>query len=105
MFKQKTAYDMRTWSSDVCSSDLSVHRLHPIKKTVAPAHERLRVDVLVVFREIEPALQCFVNDAAIRSEERRVGENRTSGLSSGRKEARPQAAGPSACRRTRSTFT
>src|SRR3546814_7961098 len=33
LFKQKTAYEMRIsdWSSDVCSSDLSLHRATPTR--------------------------------------------------------------------------
>src|SRR3546814_7138260 len=37
VFKQKTAYEMRIsdWSSDVCSSDLAAHFMHPVKSRTA----------------------------------------------------------------------
>ena len=38
-----------------------VHRLHAIEKPVAPVHERLRVDVLVILGEVEAALQRLVD--------------------------------------------
>ena len=43
----------------------AVDRLHAIEEAVAPVHERLRVDVLVVLGEVEPALQRLVDDAAV----------------------------------------
>ncbi len=42
-----------------------VDRLHAIEETVAPMHEGLRVDVLVVLGEIEAALQRLVHDPPI----------------------------------------
>ena len=42
-----------------------VDRLHAVEEAVAPMHEGLRVDVLVVLGEVEPALQRLVDDAAI----------------------------------------
>src|SRR5208337_1465759 len=42
-----------------------VDRLHAIEKAVAPMHEGLRVDVLVVLGEVEPALERLVDDAAV----------------------------------------
>src|SRR3546814_3349861 len=86
-FKQKTAYEMRIsdWSSDVCSSDL----------TMAPRHEYLRAfrqrleQAAAIVRARDPAaLVVVVLDAAdnsvyaanltkddcFRSEERRVGK-------------------------------
>ncbi len=42
-----------------------VHRLHAIEEAVAPVHEGLRVDVLVVLGEVEPALQRLVDDPAV----------------------------------------
>ena len=42
-----------------------VDRLHAVEEAVAPMHEGLRVDVLVVFGEVEPALQRLVDDAAV----------------------------------------
>ena len=43
----------------------AVHRFHAVQEAIAPVHERLRVDVLVVLREVETALQRFVNDAPV----------------------------------------
>ena len=43
----------------------ALHRFHDEQVAVAPVHERLRVDVLVVFHEVEAALQTFVHDAAV----------------------------------------
>ena len=43
----------------------AVHRLHAVEEAVAPMHEGLRVDVLVVLDEVEPALQRLVDDAAV----------------------------------------
>ena len=42
-----------------------VDGLHAVEEAVAPVHERLRVDVLVVLGEIEAALQRLVDDAAV----------------------------------------
>ena len=42
-----------------------VDRLHREQETVPPAHERLRVDVLVVLGEVEAAAQGLVDDAAV----------------------------------------
>ncbi len=42
-----------------------VHRLHAVEVAVAPVHERLRVDVLVVLGEVEPALQRLVDHPAV----------------------------------------
>ena len=42
-----------------------VDRLHAVEEAVAPMHERLRVDVLVVLGEVEPALQRLVDDAPV----------------------------------------
>ena len=42
-----------------------VHRLHAVEEALAPMHEGLRVDVLVVLGEVEPALQRLVDDAAV----------------------------------------
>ena len=58
------------------AADARVHRFHAVEKAVAPVHERLRVDVLVVLDEIEAALQRFVDDAAVvaaREAELRLG--------------------------------
>ena len=42
-----------------------VDRLHAVQESVAPVHERLRVDVLVVLHEVETALQRLVHDPAV----------------------------------------
>ena len=42
-----------------------VDGLHAVEEAVAPMHEGLRVDVLVVLGEVEPALQRLVDDAAV----------------------------------------
>ena len=42
-----------------------VDRLHAVEKAVAPVHEGLRIDVLVVLGEVEAALQRLVDDAAV----------------------------------------
>src|SRR3546814_6084145 len=64
-FKQKTAYEMRIsdWSSDVCSSDLTIPTRHLVRGGRAKS----------VLRE---AVRGFAPDAIIdnRSEERRVGK-------------------------------
>src|SRR3546814_6217848 len=67
-FKQKTAYEMRIsdWSSDVCSSDLSLQVLQPLFHCAPTAYYcRQTIDVnhpIVHFRRRQ------------RSEERRVGK-------------------------------
>ena len=42
-----------------------LHRFHAEQEPVAPVHERLRVDVLVVLGEVEAAEQRLVDDAAV----------------------------------------
>ena len=42
-----------------------VDRLHAVQEALAPMHERLRVDVLVVLGEVEAALQRLVDHAAV----------------------------------------
>ena len=42
-----------------------VDRIHHVEKAVAPVHEGLRVDVLVVLHEIEPPLQALVDHPAV----------------------------------------
>ena len=42
-----------------------VDRLHAIEKAVAPMHERLRVDVLVVLGEVEAAFERLLDDTPI----------------------------------------
>ena len=43
----------------------AVDRLHRVQVAVAPAHERLRVDVLVVLGEVQAAAQRLVDDAGV----------------------------------------
>ena len=43
----------------------SRHGLHRVQEAVAPAHERLGVDVLVVLGEVQPTAQRLVHDAAV----------------------------------------
>src|SRR6185437_4773340 len=53
-----------------------VDRVHDVQEAVAPVHEGLRVDVLVVLHEIEAALKAFVDDATVvtaRQPELRLG--------------------------------
>jgi hypothetical protein len=63
---------------DGCSGDVEIRTLHlaggsagfidgihHIEEAVAPMHEGLRIDVLVVFHEIQAALQALVNHAAV----------------------------------------
>ncbi len=53
-----------------------VDRLHAVQEAVAPMHERLRVDVLVVLHEVEAALEALVHHAAVvlaRQAELRLG--------------------------------
>ena len=42
-----------------------VDRFHAVEKPLAPMHERLRVDVLIVLGEVEAALQRLIDHAAI----------------------------------------
>ena len=42
-----------------------VHRLHGEQVAVPPAHERLRVDVLVILGEVQPAAQRLVHHPAV----------------------------------------
>ncbi len=53
-----------------------VDRVHAVEEAVAPVHEGLRVDVLVVLHEVEAALQAFVDHTAVvaaREPELRLG--------------------------------
>src|SRR3546814_1992652 len=63
-FKQKTAYEMRIsdWSSDVCSSDLSL------------AAERRLSDARDDLLDAKDAIATAAAERQIRSEERRVGK-------------------------------
>src|SRR5690606_40701081 len=88
-FKQKTAYEIsRDWSSDVCSSDLLLHRLHQADVPLLDQVEELEaaVGVLLGDRDHQPevgddqlllgllAQALALADLADRSEERRVGK-------------------------------
>src|SRR3546814_2626749 len=68
-FKQKTAYEMRIsdWSSDVCSSDLSVFVLR--SQSFLEFIDALRVAVIMPTVVVDQRDQVFS-----RSEERRVGK-------------------------------
>ena len=45
--------------------DRPVHRLHRVEEAIAPAHEGLRVDVLVVLGEVEAAAERLEHDAPV----------------------------------------
>src|SRR3546814_10609991 len=70
-FKQKTAYDMRIsdWSSDVCSSDLTVEQI--VKRVEHDLHYvenwSVKLDVLIILRTV-------FGGFTGRSEESRVGK-------------------------------
>src|SRR3546814_3557946 len=85
-FKQKTAYEMRIsdWSSDVCSSDLELRKrirerlllaLEVLEALDTPGIEGEDAEVALT-REILRAHRerSGETDAALRSEERRVGK-------------------------------
>jgi len=58
--------DVEIMTLDLTGGGLrAVHRFHAVEKAVAPVHERLRVDVLVVLGEIQPAFQGLVHYAAV----------------------------------------
>src|SRR3546814_10284096 len=71
-FKQKTAYEMRIsdWSSDVCSSDLSVLRGCVLMAwaTASSSSE------LCELRSVPFGKYCLSRPLVFRSEERRVGK-------------------------------
>src|SRR3546814_6885136 len=89
-FKQKTAYEMRIsdWSSDVCSSDLTVlyfegERSHQYRVLRAVKNRFGGTDEIGVFAMAGEGLAEVANpsslflthrDEAVRSEERRVGK-------------------------------
>src|SRR3546814_10081643 len=82
-FKQKTAYEMRIsdWSSDVCSSDLSVADDHLVGAEAEERGERGAVDVGVhdadgvsLAGECDGEVDGDGGLADARSEERRVGK-------------------------------
>src|SRR3546814_7991794 len=95
-FKQKTAYEMRIsdWSSDVCSSDLELFDLERVRHldnvAVAIEHTRLPLRIAPSLREADLSggslYEALRSDGVIpayaeyvlRSEERRVGEERVS---------------------------
>src|SRR3546814_8772776 len=78
-FKQKTAYEMRIsdWSSDVCSSDLTVTCTKKLWK-VLPAGAGYQFDptILVPQSASRSVQECadLVQTSPTRSEERRVGK-------------------------------
>ena len=58
--------DVQIGALDLAGQRLGpVHRLHAVQEPVAPVHEGLRVDVLVVLGEVEPALQRLVHHPAV----------------------------------------
>src|SRR3546814_16465712 len=79
-FKQKTAYEMRIsdWSSDVCSSDLSLEDLGFRREE--PGEREVDVEVAgpvvvdVVRGVVEEVLRRVLQLVDARSEERRVGK-------------------------------
>ena len=42
-----------------------VDRFHTVKETVTPVHEGLRIDILIVFHEVQAALEAFVHNASV----------------------------------------
>src|SRR3546814_954660 len=72
-FKQKTAYEMRIsdWSSDVCSSDLTVQGGDG---NGVKSHGRAYTVARVPFKAVEKSLGNRHRQANGRSEERRVGK-------------------------------
>src|SRR3546814_7177664 len=83
-FKQKTAYEMRIrdWSSDVCSSDLSVHgnrrgklAAAGLRQAAARSATRRCQGDLADRRQAQAEADCLcVVPSGYRSEERRVGK-------------------------------
>src|SRR3546814_8970276 len=87
-FKQKTAYEMRIsdWSSDVCSSDLTLQGGPDVLVTFAtfddlrllqPCNnilENLVLTIVVVTEALLPPKAAVVEVLCVRSEERRVGK-------------------------------
>src|SRR3546814_17139508 len=81
-FKQKTAYEMRIsdWSSDVCSSDLSIAwnaSSTIVPRSVFPLSWRIRISGLSLSTENRGTfflVRKTVPGRASRSEERRVGQ-------------------------------
>src|SRR3546814_2083695 len=80
--KQKTAYEMRIsdWSSDVCSSDLVVREaddrvLFVFRASLAPLPAILGNHLVAnAFNDLVQFIDALANQAAGRSEERRVGK-------------------------------
>src|SRR3546814_5882318 len=77
-FKQKTAYEMRIsdWSSDVCSSDLSMCCGMFSSVDTSPMVRNASGDFSVAFTNLAPVSSSSLHPAAAgwRSEERRVGK-------------------------------
>src|SRR3546814_8634697 len=63
-FKQKTAYEMRIsdWGSDVCSSDLPVHRPGRVGPVVVAGHHRRRAADDLADLALRQFLAFFVYD-------------------------------------------
>ena len=58
--------DVQVMPLDLARSRLRpVHRLHAVEEAIAPVHERLRVDVLIVLGEIQAALERLVHDPSV----------------------------------------
>src|SRR3546814_2774105 len=70
-FKQKTAYEMRIsdWSSDVCSSDLSLPREASYEKRFAKDWERLSRSGRYNMKQLKEAMMLLIaNDAPLGPE-------------------------------------
>ena len=58
--------DVEVVTLDLAGGGLcALHGLHDVDVAVTPAHEGLRVDVLVVLREVQTTAQRLVDDAAV----------------------------------------
>src|SRR5213078_2176849 len=58
--------DVQIMALDLAARRLrAIDGLHAIQEAIAPVHERLRVDVLVVLREVKPTLQRLVHNATV----------------------------------------
>src|SRR3546814_2536723 len=86
-FKQKTAYEMRIsdWSSDVCSSDLSLSVLENVQMALLShrrkvysfwraATSRYRTEAMQLLEQVGMHEQADRACSELRSEERRVGK-------------------------------
>src|SRR3546814_2296634 len=77
-FKQKTAYEMRIsdWSSDVCSSDLSLNSIERSRRVLMTQWPFLdqEHDLDPELRDAAKKLRDYLDQELFRSEERRVGK-------------------------------